>query len=101
MKVGQKEGRERMKAFNQDVEAEIQKENGAWSEMDVIRALVDARTSQCISQKELAERTGISQADISKIENGARNPSLEILKRLAKGMGMRLKLEFIPETHGM
>ena len=34
-------------------------------EMDVIRAIVDARTSQNLTQKELAERTGINQADIS------------------------------------
>ena len=33
-------------------------------EMDVIRAIVEARTSQNLTQKELAERTGINQADI-------------------------------------
>ena len=62
-------------------------------EMDVIRAIVDARTSQNITQKELAERTGINQADISKLENGTRNPSINLLKRLAEGMGMVLKIE--------
>ena len=66
-------------------------------EMDVIRAIVDARTSQNLTQKELATRTGINQADISKLENGARNPSLKLLKRLADGMGMVLKLEFVPK----
>ena len=66
-------------------------------EMDVIRAIVDARNSQNLTQKELAERTGINQADISKIENGTRNPSLNLLKRLAEGMGMALKIEFIPK----
>ena len=45
-------------------------------EMDVIRAIVDARTSQNLTQKELSERTGINQADISKLENGTRNPSI-------------------------
>ena len=64
-------------------------------EMDVIRAIVDARTSQNITQKELAERTGINQADISKLENGTRNPSINLLKRLAEGMGMVLKIEFV------
>lgn len=49
-------------------------------EMDVIRAIVDARTSQNLTQKELAERTGINQADISKLENGTRNPSVNLLK---------------------
>lgn len=66
-------------------------------EMDVIRAIVDARISQNLTQKELSERTGINQADISKIENGTRNPSLNLLKRLADGMGMSLKIAFIPK----
>ena len=46
-------------------------------EMDVIRAMVDARISQNLTQKELAERTGINQADISKLENGTRNSYLK------------------------
>lgn len=66
-------------------------------EMDVIRAIVDARTSQNMTQKELAERTGINQADISKLENGTRNPSVNLLKRLAEGMGMVLKIELVPK----
>lgn len=68
-------------------------------EFDIIRAMVKARKENNITQKELSERTGITQADISRIENGTRNPSLNMIKRLAKGMGMRLKLEFIPETN--
>ncbi len=67
-------------------------------EMDVIRAIIEARTSQNLTQKELAERTGINQADISKLENGTRNPSINLLKRLADGMGMSLKIEFIPKN---
>ena len=66
-------------------------------ELDVIRAIVNARTSQNLTQKELAERTGINQADISKLENGTRNPSINLLKRLAEGMDMMLKIEFIPK----
>lgn len=65
-------------------------------ELDVIRAIVDARISQHLTQKELAARTGINQADISKLENGTRNPSLNLLKRLAAGMNMELKIEFVP-----
>ena len=65
-------------------------------EYDIIRAMTDARLSQNITQKELAVRTGITQADISRIENGTRNPSLSMMKRLAQGLGMQLKLEFMP-----
>ena len=66
-------------------------------EMDIIKAIVDARTSQNLTQKELAARTGINQADISKLENGTRNPTINLLKRLADGMGMTLKIEFVPK----
>lgn len=67
-------------------------------EMDVIRAMMEVRIFQNLTQKELAERTGINQADINKLENGTRNPSLKLLKRLADGMGMALKIEFVPKT---
>ncbi len=66
-------------------------------EFDIIRAIVDARTSLNLTQKELAKITGINQSDISKIENGTRNPSLNMLKRLAAGMNMNLELKFVPK----
>lgn len=66
-------------------------------EMDIIRAIADARISQNLTQKELSERTGIDQADISKLERGTRNPSLKLLKRLADGMDMELRLVFVPK----
>jgi transcriptional regulator with XRE-family HTH domain len=68
-------------------------------EMDIIRALIDVRTKQNLTQKELAERTGVNQADISKLENGTRNPSLKMLKKLADGLGMNLKIEFVPKRN--
>lgn len=67
-------------------------------EMDIIRAIVDARVWNNLTQKELADRTGINQADISKLENGTRNPSLRLLQRLADGMDMVLKIEFIAKS---
>ena len=65
-------------------------------EYDAINAIIQARKNSHLTQKELAERTGINQADISKIENGNANPSLKMLKRLAAGMGTALKLQFVP-----
>lgn len=65
------------------------------AEFDIIQALIDARKKQNITQKELSERTGITQADISRIEKGTRNPSLEMVKRLCRGLGMRLKVEYV------
>ena len=66
-------------------------------EMDVIRAIVEARTSQNLHRRNLLERKGINQADISKLENGTRNPSVNLLKRLPRWNGMMLKIEFVPK----
>lgn len=65
-------------------------------EFSLIRAMLDARREAGLTQKQLSERTGISQSDISKFETGNGNPSLKTLQRLAAGMGMRVKIEFQP-----
>ena len=67
-------------------------------EFNMIQAMIDARKKCNMTQKELAERTGIDQSDISKIETGNANPALSTLKRLAEGMDMVLKLEFVPKN---
>jgi transcriptional regulator with XRE-family HTH domain len=66
-------------------------------EMGVIRAMIEARMSQNLTQKELSERTGIAQTEISRLENGTRNPSIKLLQRLADGMGMVLNVTFTPK----
>ncbi len=68
-------------------------------EYQIIKAMLDMRNEKSITQKQLADITGIPQADISRLENGNANPSLRTLKRLAEGMGMQLKVEFCPSTH--
>lgn len=67
-------------------------------EFAIIQAMIDARKAKGITQKELSERTGIAQGDISKLENGNGNPSVRTLQRLASAMGMTLKIEFVPKT---
>lgn len=68
-------------------------------EMQVIRALIEARTEENLTQKELAEKTGIDQAEISKLENGTRNPSIKLLQRIADGLGMELVISFRPKKN--
>ena len=67
-------------------------------DIDIKRAIVSARTSQNLTQKQLSEKTGIDQSDISKLENGTTNPSVNLLKRLADGLGMDLKIEFVKKN---
>ena len=65
-------------------------------EMELLRTIVKARTDRNITQKELSIKTGIDQADISKIETGARKPSLKILEKIANALDMVVKVEFVP-----
>ena len=67
-------------------------------EMDIMRAIMDARIRAGLTQIELSRKSGISQADISRLENGTRNPSLSLLKRLAEAMNTTLKIEFVPKS---
>ena len=67
-------------------------------EMDIMRAILDARIRAGLTQAELSKKSGISQADISRLENGTRNPSLALLKRLAEAMDSVIKIEFVPKN---
>lgn len=67
-------------------------------EMEIIRMLVKVRKEKNLTQADLALRTGINQADISKLENGSRNPTLNMLKKLADGLNLSLKIEFTPKV---
>lgn len=64
-------------------------------EFAVVRAILDARREKGITQKELSERTGMAQGDISKLENGSSNPSVKTLKRVAAALGKKVKIEFV------
>ena len=65
-------------------------------EVNITRAILDARINAGMTQAELSKKSGISQADISRLEKGIRNPSLNLLKRLAEAMDSTLSIEFIP-----
>ncbi|MBR2835287.1 MAG: helix-turn-helix transcriptional regulator [Coriobacteriales bacterium] len=43
-------------------------------ELAVMRATVDARAQQNLTQTQVAEKTGIAQSEISKLENWTHNP---------------------------
>ena len=64
-------------------------------EFTIMQAMIDARNAEGLTQKELSERSGIAQGDISKLENGNANPSIRTLQRLAAAMGKTLRIEFL------
>jgi len=63
-------------------------------ERDYIKAIIAARVDKKLTQKELAERTGIRQSNISRIENGNCSPTVATLQQIAIGMGKKLHIEF-------
>lgn len=65
---------------------------------DLANALKKARKQAGLTQVELSKRSGISQADISRLENGTGNPSVLLLRRLADAMDMTLSIKFVPRT---
>ena len=76
---------------------EFKKEYDALEEeFATIQAMIDARNKYNLTQKDLSKLSGINQANISKIERGIYNPSINVLRRLANAMNMDLKIEFVP-----
>lgn len=51
------------------------------------------RLEKRLSQEELAEKVGIDQSDLSKIEKGNANPSLKMISRIAKGLNSKAYID--------
>lgn len=58
------------------------------------KALIEKRLARRLSQRELAEKAHTTQAVISRVEAMNSNPSLNLLKRLANALGVKLKIAF-------
>ena len=63
-------------------------------EYELIKQIIQARTELNMTQRELADKIGIKQSNISRLESGHYNPSLEFLKKIAGGLGKELHIEF-------
>ena len=70
-----------------------------WDELEdeyqIIENIIKARIEAHMTQTQLSEVTGITQSDISKIENVYGNPSLKTLRKIAHALGKKLKIEFV------
>lgn len=53
------------------------------------------RNEQNLTQSDLAERTGLRQSNISRIENGQAMPSITTLSKIAHGLGKQLQIKFV------
>ncbi len=54
------------------------------------------RAERGLSQRQLAERLGVHQSDVARMELGEHNPSVERLMRVAGGLGIELMIDIRP-----
>ena len=78
---------------NDDYYLEEIKEPGALKPYAYI--IAESRKMAGMTQKELAEKSGLKQANISRLENGVVSPSVETLEAIAKGLGKKLEIRFV------
>ena len=58
--------------------------------VELIASIIDARQAKGLSQKELAEITGVKQPAIARLENGHISPSVDTINKLLAPLGKRL-----------
>jgi DNA-binding XRE family transcriptional regulator len=59
---------------------------------DVISQIIEARSNQSITQEELALLSGTQKSNISRLESGTYNPSLDFLIKVARSLGKEVKI---------
>lgn len=59
---------------------------------DVAKQLVAARKGKHMTQQDVSDLTGIQRANISRMESGRYNPTLDVLVRIAESIGMELEV---------
>jgi predicted transcriptional regulator len=77
---------------NKEVQKEL-KNNEA--EYRIIEEIIMARQKKNLTQKELAELIGTRQSNISRLESGNYNPTLEFLNKIARAMGKELEVRIV------
>ena len=60
---------------------------------EIISQIIEARAEQNISQEELALRAGTQKSNISRLESGTYNPSLDFITKLAKCLGKEVHVQ--------
>ena len=64
----------------------------------LIDALVKARKQRQLTQRELAERIGVTKTVISRVESGKHSPRLEMAYDIANAIGMRLDIRLVEDN---
>ena len=83
-----------------DIKANLLKDPEVKAEYDAlepryqaIRQIIQARNDLHITQEELARRIGTTKSNISRLESGNYNPSLDMLTKIARALGKNLEVQ--------
>lgn len=84
----------------EDIKAQLMKDAEFQEEYDrlkpryeLISQIIETRKSMKITQEELAKRAGTRKSNISRLESGSYNPSLDFLAKIAKSLGKEIHIE--------
>ncbi|GHU99630.1 transcriptional regulator [Clostridia bacterium] len=64
------------------------------AEYELREQIITARQNSNLTQKQLAELIGTRQSNISRLERGEQNPTIDLLQKIAKSLGKELHIEF-------
>jgi len=74
-----------------EADPELKREYDALApQYEIIKAIMQARIEQNLTQQELAERVQTAQSNISRLESGSYNPSLAFLLKIASALNKNL-----------
>ena len=59
---------------------------------DIISQIIEERSKQSITQEELALRVGTQKSNISRLESGTYNPSLDFLIKVVHSLGKEMQI---------
>ena len=83
----------------EDIDARLMKDEEFKTEYDklkhrceLIAQIIDARNKLNITQEELALRVGTQKSNISRLESGSYNPSLDFVIKIAKSLGKEVHI---------
>ena len=66
------------------------------AQREVTKAIIRERIKRAMIQEELAEKAGMKQASLARVESGRVAPSLTTLSKIARAFGTKLEVRFSP-----
>ncbi|HCL4480045.1 TPA: helix-turn-helix transcriptional regulator [Clostridium botulinum] len=84
------------KAITKNPELEIHMKQ-ANAQYELIKSIVEYRKSMRITQKEVAEKSGLTQQMVSRIEKVTNSPTLDVFLRYILALGLELKTNKVVE----